>query len=227
VIRVTDTPTGQVRTWINAAADGANQRRDATLQSLDANTRARVELDLNGAFLSRVEAAELDAATSTAGHVELTITPTELVRSTPDTAVSLPTQRRFLVNNFRVSLAGLNGARVTKVGGLGFSVAKTPTSVSGRPRFAPGAVTTLPAILEFTTGGDTETNMRTWVDNVRRNGSDLRDGTIDFLNPSLTSTLWAWSLRGAQPRSAVEPFGFGDSVLRFTTTLRAAGGKVA
>lgn len=222
VVRISQVPAGQLATWISDTRKGGTfALRDVAIQGLTTNLDVSAQLDLDDAFLSRVEVSELEATTRTAGFIELTITPEALKLSSPGGKVTLPANKAWLVSNFRMSPDGVAGGQFVRATGLGFTVGKTPAVVDGLPRFTPGAMTQLPAVLEFGPAGATATDMRAWVESVRTKGSDRRDVAVELLNAAFTDTLWTWTLGEAQPRSAVEPFavGAGGTTGRLSTTL--------
>ena len=224
VVRTEQVPSGELASWLDDTQKGSRPLRDLAIQGLTFDLEVGAQIDIEDAFLSRVEVAPLDANDRTNGFVELTITPQQIKRSAPGGRVTLPAAQRWLRSTFAVAADGVDGRTFVTVDGLGYSVAKVPATVDGFPRFTPGALTPLPPALGFTSTGATATGMRMWVDKVSTGADDRRRVDVELRNPAQTDVLWRWSLAGAQPRSAIEPFPVGGGGTgRNSATLVAEG----
>lgn len=225
VVRTEQVPSGKLAAWLQDTQKGSRPLRDLAIQGLTFDFDVGAQIDLDDAFLSRVEVAPLDATERTNGFIELTITPQQIKRSTPGGRVTLPAAQRWQRSTFAVAADGVDGRTFVTVDGLGYTVAKVPATVDGFPRFTPGALTPLTPTLEFTSTGVTATGMRSWVDKVSTGADDRRRVDVQLRNPALTEVLWAWSLANAEPRSAIEPFPVGGSGTGLNSATLVAEGS--
>lgn len=176
--------------WLGSFLAGQEQSKSGHVFITDQNNKARFQFTFTKARISEIAFPELAAGSKTAARLRVTLTPEETRMDKGDGSLIVPPLARsskqtpWLAANFRVRIKGMHFTKVKKV-----------ESIVVRSS-APGAALQVPSIL-ITVPPDEE--FLHWFSEFlirgKNDASQERDGTVEFLDPSLKNTLFTLTLR--------------------------------
>jgi hypothetical protein len=191
----------QVFTWFAESLDGSNPLRNLTLYSFSATLQLVAQLDIQDGFLRELAVSDFDASQKMAGEIRFVVVPRRLVTQTPGTAGPATVSPTFLTANFRFTMTGIDGTRVTAIRGLRASWPKVPLPPNGtRREFLPGQPAFDEIQVEMATTGATAGDFDQWVNQFAQGTGMPEDGEIEALNPALSATLARVGLFNMTPR---------------------------
>jgi hypothetical protein len=199
-------PSAPVLAWLNdtltvsqngASGEAAADRRNLSVVQVSSTTaKVTREVAIGNAFWRRLEVGWANASEKVPHFLRLIVVPQTAV-SAPSAIVVQPTKEKAsLRSNFRLEIDGLDGRRVVAVTGLAASRPKLAGGVTG-PKFSPGPMGF--SNVEIDTSNQDIAQYDTWVNDVLADPTDVRSGTLSFLDASLKTALYDFELQGLRP----------------------------
>lgn len=201
-----------IRQWLSDTIDAVNDRRDVTIQQLDFNHNEVARTTITNAFMADFAADDADAASKDSESLSMILVPstvTTVAGSGLPVTLSTSFSIRLLSSLFRLTIPSVDGSKVVRIAGIHMAGAKVPVPpVTSRQLFEPGAPMFDTLTLEMTNTGNTVPNVSTWFANVASGQSDLRSGTLEFLNSTFTTVLGTIQFANLSPLT-LSPYSFG------------------
>lgn len=199
-------PSAPVLAWLNdtltasqngASGEGAADRRNLSVVQVSPTTaKVTREVAIGNAFWRRLEVGWADASEKEPHFLRVIVVPQTAV-SAPSTIVVQPIKEKASLRaNFRLEIDGIDGRRVAAVSGLVASRARLAGGGTG-PKFTPGPMSF--SNVEIDTSNQDIAQYDTWASGVLADPTDVRNGTLSFLDASLKTALYDFELQGLRP----------------------------
>jgi hypothetical protein len=190
--------------WIAATLDHQHERKDGSVSFQDYTGAEKERLTWQKGLVTEIGFPEVDAASKDSGHMTVKFA-TEVTRTAKGSGKIEPVavgqkQKKWMVNNFRLSIDGVDCTRVQKVGAL--TVVQT---VAADPIGAGRDVNKQPSTLHIpdlvvTLAEAHADDFIAWHEDFVVKGNngagDEKAGTLEFLSTNSQDVLFTLALRG-------------------------------
>lgn len=212
--------------WITDSLAGKITRKNGSILAADYNFNVVQELQFFNALISEIGFPALDASSKDVAYITLKLSPeyTRSVKSSSKVGTIGTKAKNWLCSNFKLTIAGLDCSRVSKIDAL---VVKQPIVEQPVGQFR--NTTNQPGHLEIPNLAITMAEVSAqpfydWATDfvIKGNNGDSmeRSGSLDLLSPSLATPLFSigFSHLGIF-RAAPEKVGASDSVRRMRAEM--------
>ena len=192
--------------WIKAALGGAPVSKSGSVALVNALDKAEAYRHFRNALVEEITFPGLDASSKEAGLFTITLSPEEITHAPGDgvtlTATVNAKQKKWLCSNFRFRLTGLEDAckRVAKIDSFTVKQNIVEIAAGGSAIRTRHATTLEIPNLRVTFSAADAKPWQDWFDDfvVKGNAGPAheKNGTIEFLDPSLKVTLGTVNLAG-------------------------------
>ena len=189
-------------TWLE---NYQTQRKSGALIVTDRDSVVRKRLEFSQALIAELALPMLDASSKDAAYMTITLIPEQVRNSNNGLGVRLSSVKQkmqggWLMNNFRLTIAGLDCTRVNQVSSLIFRNTIV-THNSGEPRDASkDTATQWFSDLIFSQSASASKTLENWHQSFVVEGKNSeqaeKSGTLEFLTPDMKSSLFTLNLRG-------------------------------
>jgi hypothetical protein len=189
--------------WIAATLDHKHERKDGTVSFQDYTGAEKERITWQHGLITEIGFPALDGASKDAGHMTVKFAP-EVTRHAKGSGKIEPVaigskQKKWPVNNFRLSIDGVDCTRVQKVGAL--TVVQAAADAIGDARDVDKQQPTLHVPnLVLTLAEAHADDFVAWHQDFVVNGNngagDEKTGTLEFLSTNSQDVLFTLALRG-------------------------------
>ena len=182
--------------WMGDLLTRKAAAKSGAIVFLDFNYKEQSRLTFDGALITEISFPAVAAASKDAAHITLTIQPEMTRRTTSSGAKVVSVQSKtpkWLANNFQLNIVGLDACK--DVNAIDALVIKRPVTRGTREADAEAGTLEIPN-LAFRIPERSSADFIDWFDElVVEGGSEKneRNGTLDFLDPSLKAALFSLS----------------------------------
>ncbi len=206
-----------VTQWVNDTVTGANPYRDVVVSEVNSSEVEIAHVQIGHAFLRDLRVADADASSISPGGISFVAVPSTLqISAGSGLAIPSDSPSNWLSYQFQLQIDNANTSGVASVTDIHLSAPKLMVAPIGmRHQFQPGSAQF--DDLNISVIASRDADFVTWVNNVAQGQSDVRSGSLQLLNSSLTLVLGTVQFNNMSP-VAILPFATGAS-LRTTVDI--------
>ena len=213
-IEFSSDPTGEIAKWVSESFKGSTATRDMSIVSLDYNGALQGGMGLSKANLTSIEFPQLDASSKSLVKFGITAR-SEKVHYMPSSGKSMAGKKSksLMAANYRLNIDGVKDADryVRKVEAIAVTRSGGPES----------AFTYSELRFEIATAHSDE--LQQWLIAVSQGKQVKRDGTLEYLSPTLKDVYGTVSFRELEILS-ITPQAAGSGTIAFSQVRLKIGG---
>jgi hypothetical protein len=205
-----------IYTHIASMLNAIPQQLDGAIVMTDGEGKAKSKLVFADALITEVAFPALDAASSAAAFLDVTLAPAQTEMQPATGTYALPLQKAWLTKNFRLQIPGIDETKISQIGAF---VVRQP-AVNGHPS-GPLEVPDLSVVFAATSAAAWNTWAGSFLPGGSTGDNGERAGQLRYLSTTLAQTLSTVTLSGLgvvtlAPRGFV---GGSGSILKIEATL--------